>query len=129
MNDKTRQNQIAAFTQQTMDSLVRTQLDWSRATNDYDPDNESFRIYLPGFDPIVLKVPYAEAPEFDRKFSSLKIAGMNYAINARTNKFAFVHLSLADTVSANRHNKRSLTLILNVSILISPQAQWQWQDP
>ncbi len=103
VNDKTRQNQIAAFTQQTMDSLVRTQLDWSRATNDYDPDNESFRIYLPGFDPIVLKVPYAEAPEFDRKFSSLKIAGMNYAINARTNKFAFVHLSLADTVSGNRH--------------------------
>lgn len=102
VNEKTRQIQIGTFTIQTMDSIVQKQLNWALATNDYDPDNESFKIYVPGFDPILLKIPYQEAPEFDKKFPLMKISGMKYAINARTNKFAFVHLELADTTSRNK---------------------------
>lgn len=102
VTDKTRQAQIAAYTQQTIDSIVRKQLNWALASNEYDADNESFRITIPGFDPVVIKIPNSEAPEFDRRFATLEISDMKYTINALTNRFAFVHLGLTDTLSGNK---------------------------
>ncbi|MBK6346855.1 MAG: hypothetical protein IPF68_13145 [Bacteroidales bacterium] len=56
VTEVTRNNQITLFTNQTIDSLVKVNLKWALATNNYDPDNESFEISIPKFDPIYLKM-------------------------------------------------------------------------
>jgi len=97
VNERTRESQIAIFTRQVLDSLVKQNLDWSLAKNEYDPDNESFKILIPKFDPFYIKVPYAEAPAFDRHFNQLKVDSIRYTVNR--NNFAFVHMELRDTTT------------------------------
>lgn len=99
VTERTRESQIAFFTRQVLDSLVHQKLDWSLAKNEYDPDNESFRIVIPNFDPFYMKIPYSEAPSFDRRFSKLVVDSIRYTVNR--NNFAFVHMELVDTATNN----------------------------
>lgn len=103
VTEKTRENQIALFTQQTIDSLVKKDLNWSLAVNDYDADNESFKISIPKFDPVYLKVPRAEAPGFDKNFKQLKIGNISYTVSDNMKNFAFLHFELIDTLSQNKN--------------------------
>jgi len=102
VTEKTRDSQITLFTNQTMDSLVKKELNWSLATNDYDADNESFKISIPKFDPIYLKIPRSEAPDFDKKFKLLKIGDISYTVSGNMKNFAFQHFELIDTLSQNK---------------------------
>ncbi|MBL7906178.1 MAG: caspase family protein [Bacteroidales bacterium] len=102
VTEKTRENQIVLYTQHTIDSLVKKDLNWSLAVNDYDADNESFKISIPKFDPVYLKVPRAEAPEFDKKFKQLKIGDISYTVSDNMKNFAFLHFELIDTLAQNK---------------------------
>ena len=100
MTEMNRGRQIDIYTRQVLDSLVQKELQWSLASNEYDPDNESFKITLPRFEPIFLKVPYSDAPEFDSRFKQLTIDNLNYTVIK--NKFAFLHIELTDTLANNK---------------------------
>lgn len=100
VNERTRETQIAIFTRQVLDSLVNIHLNWALAKNEYDPDNGTFKILIPQFDPFYIKVPNSEAPAFDRRFSQLVIDSIRYTVNR--NNFAFVHVELLDTITGNR---------------------------
>lgn len=100
VTEKTRELQIAAFTQKTLDSLVKASLQWSNAITDYDADNTSFKIMIRGFDPVFLQIPRDEAEIFDAQFKQYKIDNMSYTINK--NNFAFLHFDLTDTLSMNK---------------------------
>ena len=100
VTEKTRELQIANYTQQTIDSLVKENLRWSNAITDYDADNGSYKIIIPGFDPIYLQMAREEAKVFDGRFKQYTIENMSYTINK--NNFAFLHFDLVDTLSTNK---------------------------
>lgn len=96
VNETTRKKQIELFTQSAIDSLVKRNLDWRLATNEYDADNESFKISVPSFHPIYLKVPLAQAKQFDESFKRMKCDKLAYTVSG--DRFAFSHLELKDSV-------------------------------
>ncbi len=100
VTESSRDLQIAALTQQTIDSLVKDNLNWSYAVTDYDADNTSYKIALPKFDPIFLNIPRAEAEVFDARFKHYKLENMSYTVNK--NNFAFLHFELEDTLAMNK---------------------------
>ncbi len=97
---ESRENYIALVTKQSLDSLVNQKLNWALASPDYDADNESFKISIPGFEPIFLKVPLGEARAFETKFKQFKMENISNTVN--NDKFAFLHLELVDSVSGNK---------------------------
>jgi WD40 repeat protein len=101
VTESSRDNQISLFTQGTLDSLVKENLNWSKAVTDYDADNQIFKIILTGFDPIFLKVPRNEARIFEANFKQYKLENMSYTVNK--NNYAFLHLELVDSISLNKN--------------------------
>ncbi|MHC1777551.1 MAG: caspase family protein [Lentimicrobium sp.] len=95
-----RENYISLVTKQTLDSLVNKELNWALASPDYDADNESFKISVPGFEPIFLNVPLDEARAFEAKFKQFKMENISNTVY--NDKFAFLHLELVDSVSGNK---------------------------
>jgi len=101
VTESSREKQISLFTQSTLDSLVKENLNWSKATTDYDADNQIFKIILAEFDPIFLKVPRNEARIFEANFKQYKLENMSYTVNK--NNFAFLHFDLVDSISLNKN--------------------------
>lgn len=100
VTESTRENQISIFTKQTLDSLVQQNLKWSMAVTDYDADNNFFKISIPGFEPIFLRMPLEEAKNFDEKFKNYKLENMRCTVNK--DKYAFLHLELVDSSAMNK---------------------------
>jgi WD40 repeat protein len=100
VNEDSRQKQIDLLTQQAIDTLALRNLVWKAATNEYDADNESFKISIPNFVPFYIKVPLAHAGLFDDKFKKFVFYNPKYTVS--DNNFALLHIELRDTTDTTK---------------------------
>ena len=80
-NKTTLGDKVKAFTQQAVDSIAYGMIDWKRKTNNYDADNETFKITLADFGDLYIKVPPAEAESFDVNFANLRFEKPKFVFN------------------------------------------------
>jgi len=99
VTEDTRKKQIELLTQQAIDTLALKNLVWNAATNEYDADNESFKISVPKFIPFYIKVPLKQAGVFDEKFKKFIYYNPRYTIS--NNNFALLHIELRDTADSS----------------------------
>jgi len=60
---------------------------WSTIVNEYDPDNQTFKVDIGGLPSIYVKVPVTEAEAFDTTASKLQFADIQYALDTEGNIF------------------------------------------
>lgn len=92
VSDETRNIQIQKYTKEVLDSMALSKISLSRAVNEYDPDNETFKISFKGVPSIFLKVPVDEAPDFDKHFNNLQYKNPEFTLD--NNKFHILHLEI-----------------------------------
>ena len=81
VNKETLKYKTSEFTQQAIDSSALARFNWKNKTNNYDADNENFKITLNDFGDILVHVPLAEAPTFDSNFQALKFNKPKFVYN------------------------------------------------
>lgn len=77
---QSREQKIAYYTQAAIDSIGYSMLKLDKVTNDYDADNESFKIIFPDFNPIYISIPVNDARVFDRNFSMIEFAHTKFVL-------------------------------------------------
>ena len=80
VNDDARLQKIEYYTQKAIDSIGISSLRFDFITNEYDADNESFKISFPYYNPIFLKVALNEAPSFDANFNDLEFSNIRFTL-------------------------------------------------
>ncbi len=80
VNDEARLQKIEYYTQKAIDSIGISLLRFDLITNEYDADNESFKISFPDYNPIFLKVPLNEAQSFDANFNDLEFSNIKFTL-------------------------------------------------
>jgi len=95
VTEQTRQKQIEVFTQVAIDTIAHRSLNWSSAMNEYDADNESFKITLPNFIPFYIKIPINQAENFDKNFGLFTYSNAKYTV--AENQLALLHIELTNS--------------------------------
>jgi hypothetical protein len=80
VNDEARLQKIEYYTQKAIDSIGISLLRFDLITNEYDADNESFKISFPDYNPIFLKVPLNEAQSFDANFNDFEFSNIKFTL-------------------------------------------------
>lgn len=80
VSDETRKQKIRYYTQNAVDSIGYSKINWKNISNEYDADNESFKITFNGFRPFYLVVPLSDAPSFDTNFDSLEFEQIKFVL-------------------------------------------------
>jgi len=80
VNDETRKQKIRYYTQKAVDSIGYSMIRWDNISNEYDADNESFKITINEFMPFYLVVPLSDAPSFDTNFDSLEYEQIKFVL-------------------------------------------------
>ncbi|MBL7906180.1 MAG: caspase family protein [Bacteroidales bacterium] len=94
VTENTRNLLIQQYTKQVLDSIALSQISLSEVQNEYDADNEAFRIQFKGQEPIILKVPIDEAKNFDLNFNRLKYSNPEFTLAG--DKFYLLHLEISN---------------------------------
>lgn len=68
-------------------NIAPTYSDWKSITNEYDPDNQTFKVDIGGLPSIYLKVPVSEAEAFDTYANKLQFSNIQYALDSEGNIF------------------------------------------
>jgi tetratricopeptide (TPR) repeat protein len=92
VTEDTRNEQIQKFTRQVLDSIALSRISLSEVSNEYDADNEAFKIQFKGQEPVILKVPLDEAQNFDQNFSNLRYTRPEFTLSE--NIFYILHLEI-----------------------------------
>jgi hypothetical protein len=110
--------------------------DWRTFANDYDPDNQTFKLEVVGIPPFYLKVPVTEAEAFDTSSTKLQFSDIQYAMNP-SGKFFLQRATITNptndkvynyssensaTFAVNQFNLNYDPLKLNVSVATNNQA-------
>ncbi|RPH34496.1 MAG: hypothetical protein EHM93_00240 [Bacteroidales bacterium] len=61
--------------------------DWKSIINEYDPDNQTFKVDIGGLSSIYVKVPVTEAEAFDTSANKLQFSNIQYALDSEGNVF------------------------------------------
>ncbi|HAS42107.1 MAG TPA: hypothetical protein DCS93_16635 [Microscillaceae bacterium] len=69
VTEANRQKQIKVLTQEAVNALAQKNLNWKKARNKYDADNETYKIDIDNTYTFYLKVPLSEAKKFDKHFA------------------------------------------------------------
>ncbi len=93
VTEANRQKQLKVFTQQAINSLAQQDLDWQKTHNEYDADNETFRIDVDNTYAFYLKVPLKNAKKFDQNFSKIRYKNPQFTLDAQ-GKFQLLHVEL-----------------------------------
>lgn len=96
VNTETRTERVEYYTQSAIDSIGISSLNWYGLTNEYDADNESFKITFPGLEPLYVKVPIDEAPSFDENFNDLEFSNMKFTLSGGVKPY-ILHLSILNS--------------------------------
>jgi tetratricopeptide (TPR) repeat protein len=102
VNETTRKNKAMEFGQHYIDSIGMKTYAFDMATNEYDADNETFKIKLSNNKAIYLNIPIDEAPSFDRNFNQVTFHNPKFTLY--NDEFELVHLELV-----NPENKKVYT--------------------
>jgi hypothetical protein len=92
---ETRIAKIDYYTQAAIDSIGMSKLIWNKLTNEYDADNESFKIIFPSFDPVYIHVPISDAPSFDMYFNELEFNNMKFTLSNGVKPY-IIHMNISD---------------------------------
>jgi hypothetical protein len=95
VNESNRNNKIVEYTQQAIDSIGISNIKWDKITNEYDADNESFRIKLNEKESVFIAVPISDAPSFDKNFKALEFNNISFTLTQK-NTLAISHLEITN---------------------------------
>lgn len=68
-------------------AMAPSYCDWKSIVNEYDPDNQTFKVDIGGLPSIYVKVPVTEAEAFDTTASKLQFSDIQYALDTEGNIF------------------------------------------
>lgn len=88
-----RQKKIATYTQEAINLLAQKDVNWYTAKNEYDADNETFKIMVGSKYIFYVKVPIAEAKNFDENFSYIQYKNKKFTITPE-GKYVLLHVEL-----------------------------------
>lgn len=93
VNVETRNIKVQEFVAETINELAGNivNIDFKSATNEYDADNEVYKLMFKHLPPLFIKVPIDEAIEFDQKFNELESKSAQFVLKDDEN-FALVYL-------------------------------------
>lgn len=80
VNEESREQKIKELAQAYIDSAGMTTFSFNTALNEYDADNETFKISFANGNNIFLNVPIRDAPEFDAKFNQLNVENIQFTL-------------------------------------------------
>jgi hypothetical protein len=97
VNEASRKKQIENFSQEAINAMAIKQFDPSKATTDYDADNQSFKITYENFAPLYLKVPLADAESFDKNFKRMQVLNPKFTLSE--DAFGMIHSEFKDSAT------------------------------
>ncbi len=106
VNETTRQNMIAVFSKQFIDSVGTLKYNLTTSQNEYDPENETFLITFESGKRIIVPVPVAEAPLFDQNFANLTYKNASFTL--RNDEFELVSVTIANPANDKQYAYSSL---------------------
>lgn len=109
VNEESRQYEIERLSQHFIDSIGSGIIDFKNANNDYDADNEVFKITFNNINSIYLPVPIGEAKDFDSHFKSIKYADPKFTYY--DGNFEILHLEVLDPILNKKYIFDSKELI------------------
>jgi len=99
---ETRKLEIDRQTQIVINKMGSDRIDYKSATNAYDSDNEAYKIMFPNLEPIFLKVPIAEAENFDKNFKNLTYSNPNFTLS-KDDQFVLLHLDIINPGNGKKY--------------------------
>lgn len=109
VNEESRNYEIKRLTQFYIDSIGAKRIDFKNASNEYDADNEVFKITFNNLNSIYLPVPINEAKTFDVNFKSIEYEEPNFTYF--NNNFEILHLEVINPVINKKYIYDSKELI------------------
>ncbi len=97
VNVEAREKMIDYYTQHYIDSVGAATFNLKFTQNEYDPDNEVFKIIFSELNEIYLPVPIHEARTFDSNFKNLLYTNQKFTLY--NNKFELIHLDIVNPVN------------------------------
>jgi hypothetical protein len=109
VNEEYRTYEIKRLTQFYIDSIGAKKIDFNNAKNEYDADNEVFKITFDNLNSIYLPVPISEAKDLDKNFISIVYEEPIFTYS--DNKFEILHLEVINPITNKRYIYDSKELI------------------
>jgi hypothetical protein len=94
VNEVSRNETVKYYTQYYIDSVGSQRIILENATNEYDADNEVFKIVFNNLNTLYIPVPINEAKNFDRNFKELLFTNSKFTFY--NNKFELIHLDIVN---------------------------------
>lgn len=101
VNEQTRKQQIDYLIQSYIDSVGMKKIDLTNLSNDYDADNEIFKIKTENLGPIYVPVPINEARSFDENFTMLQYEKAKFTLY--NDNFEMLHLEIVNPANKKRY--------------------------
>ncbi|OJJ19103.1 hypothetical protein BKI52_20010 [marine bacterium AO1-C] len=102
VTEANRQKQLKTLTQKAINSLAQKDLNWKNSKNEYDADNETFKINIDNTYTFYLKVPLKEAKEFDSNFKNTRYENAQFTLDAQ-GRFRLLHVELKGIYSSKKY--------------------------
>lgn len=102
-NSKKKAEELMALAVQ---KIAPSYCDWRTFSNEYDPDNQTFKLEVVGIPPFYLKVPVTEAEAFDTSSTKLQFSDIQYALNP-SGKFFLQKATITNPVNDKVYNYSS----------------------
>jgi len=106
VNSSARQEKIYNLTQEAVNKIGNERMDWTQGKNEYDADNESFKVTYKNFRPLYVPVPLAEAKSFDKNFKSLAFKNAQFTL-ANEYELAVMHVEITNPANGKTYNYNS----------------------
>mgnify|MGYP002467714433 CR=1 FL=1 len=110
VNSAHRQEKVYELTQEAVNKIGNEQMNWKNGKNEYDADNESFKITYKNFRPLYVPVPLAEAKSFDQNFKKLAFKNPKYTL-ANEYELAVMHVEIKNPANGKVYNYNSQNFV------------------
>lgn len=102
VNEDSRKAMIGLLTQEAIDSIGNSLIDYKDLKNEYDADNESFKITFDKFGSVYVQVPIGEAPSFDENFRNLVYTTTQFSLTENYD-LAILHLEIINPENKKKY--------------------------
>ncbi|MBI9069943.1 MAG: caspase family protein, partial [Salinivirgaceae bacterium] len=109
VSSQLREKKITELVQTYIDSIGLSQVDLTKAINEYDADNEVFKIIFDNLNKIYLPVPISEAPIFDKNFKTLHYENPVFTIY--DGSYEILHLEVTNPANNKKYSYDSKDVI------------------
>ncbi len=102
VSETNRQKKIDYYTNEIINKLAKNDIVLKSISNEYDPDNEVFKMYFAQLTPIYVKVPKNEAESFDKNNNSLEYKNTDYTLT-KDEKYALLYVEVVNTENKKKY--------------------------